>query len=458
MTRRFAVVGSGASGCYAVEALLRRDPQARVDVIERLPTPFGLIRYGVAPDHQGTKAVFHTLERFLGHERVRYFGNITIGRDISIEELLAAYDGVILATGINRDRKLCVPGEELEGVMGSGVLACWYNDHPEAFDARAMIARARRVVVIGSGNVALDIVRVLTKDPREFVGSDLSPATTVALDGLQIETIAVIGRRGPTHNKFSLHEFREVAGLASVRVRLDPVARALGVDAAGSKANVLQELLALPDLAEQPSVTGAHASKRDLHFHFGLEPTAFLPSATAQGRVGAVRFDTMAWQDGAYVRTARQVVLPADLVITCIGYEFHDHFGLGTRDGVLEHDNGRIRERLYVVGWAKRGASGTIGTNRSDSHTVAAKVCAEVPGTADNSMRNTGIEPLARARGLQWVDHTGWKRINQAEIDAAGPDRVRCKLTNRGAQLAVGAAPAGTGHASAQRPVVAIGP
>ncbi len=438
MTRRFAVVGSCASGCYAVEALLRRDPLARVDVIERLPTPFGLIRYGVAPDHQGTKAVLNALGRFLANERVRYFGNITIGRDISLDALQAAYDGVILATGINRDRKLGIPGEDLDGVLGSGVLAGWYNDHPEALDAGALLERTRRVVVVGSGNVALDVVRMLAKGPAAFAGSDLSSGTSRALARAPIRTIALTGRRGPAHNKFSLHEFHEVAGLDSVRLALDPSARALWSGASGTAA-VLREMLALPDTDAAPIPTGTYRADRALNLYFGLEPVAFLPCPETPGRVGSIQFEAMTLHGDSYERTGRQVTLPADMVVTCIGYEFHDRFGLGSCNGMLEHQDGRIRDRLYVVGWAKRGASGTIGTNRVDSHTVAAKVCTEVPIPPEGSAARCGLEPLVRARDLPWVDFAGWKRIDQAEVDAAGAGRVRRKLASRAGLLAAAA-------------------
>jgi hypothetical protein len=434
--RRFAVVGSGASGCYAVEALLRQDPLALVDVIERLPTPFGLVRYGVAPDHQGTKAVVRTFERFLAHERVSYFGSVSVGRDISLDELMALYDGVILATGVNRDRTLGLPGEDLCGVLGSGAFASWYNDHPEAHDSSALLARTRQVVVIGAGNVALDVSRVLAKRQPDYAGSDLSPVVADALSMAPIDAITVVGRRAAGHAKFSLHEFRELARLATGRITLDPLARQAGPAVEEASDAVMREILSLPDSgAIEPSV-GSSEPGRAVRLCFGLEPVAFLPAADAPDRIGAVRFESTSAHRTGDARCVRQVTLPADLVVTCVGYDFHDRFGLGASGGVLHHLDGKIKERLYVVGWAKRGPLGTVGTNRIDSHAVVAKACAEVP-VGDGSIA-PGIASLLRSRGLDWVDFAGWKRIDRTELDKAGPGRVRRKLTSRSEQMAVG--------------------
>ncbi|MGH8759117.1 MAG: FAD-dependent oxidoreductase [Burkholderiales bacterium] len=438
--RRFAVIGSGASGCYAIEALLRQDPLIQVDVIERMPTPFGLIRYGVAPDHQGTKAVMRTLERFLANERVRYFGSVTVGRDISLDEVVALYDGIIIATGVNRDRKLGLPGGELRGVMGSGVFASWYNDHPEAVDLSELLAGTRRAVVIGAGNVALDVTRQLVKRPHDYAGTDMSPAVEHVLSNAPLDTITVVGRCGPAHTKFSPHEFKELARVAAGRMSVDPQARPSAGQADGPLPGLLREILALPDTADeiQPA-RQTQESRREVRLRFGLEPVAFLPAADAPDRVGAVRLQVTSAHPDAGVRSLEQVTLPADLVVTCVGYDFHDRFGLGASGGVLHHVDGRIKERLYVVGWAKRGPSGTIGTNRVDSHTVVAKACAEVPASAGSSGAvPTGIEPVLRARGLAWIDFAGWKQIDRTEIGNAARGRVRRKLNSRAEQLAVG--------------------
>ncbi|WP_454875277.1 FAD-dependent oxidoreductase [Paraburkholderia xenovorans] len=436
LRRRFAVVGSGASGCYAVEALLREDPQILVDVIERLPTPFGLIRYGVAPDHQGTKAVTRTLERFLGNDRVRYFGAVSVGRDVTLDELMASYDGVILATGVNQDRKLGVSGEELRGVLGSGAFAAWYNDHPDAFDASDLLARTRNVVVVGVGNVALDVARLLIKRREGYAGSDLSPAVAHALVNAPIERVHIVGRRSLTDAKFSLHECRELVRLAADRITLAQDARADVLIENAASADLLQELLALPVCnareTDQPHQVGEE--RRSVRLHFGFEPVAFVPVGDGSGRVGAVRFAARSLERD---NRMRELTLAADLVVTCVGYSVHDRLGLETAGGALLHTEGRIRDRLYVVGWAKRGPSGTIGSNRIDSHAVVARACAEVPWPTDSDSPRQGIEASLRARNLHWVDFAGWKRIDRAELAQAEPDRARRKLDKRIDQLAV---------------------
>lgn len=439
-SRRFAIIGSGASGCYALEALLRQDPLIRVDVIERMPTPFGLIRYGVAPDHQGTKAVMRTLERFLANERVRYFGSVTVGRDISLDEVVALYDGVIIATGVNRDRKLGLPGEELRGVMGSGVFASWYNDHPEAVDLSELLAGTRRAMVIGAGNVALDVTRQFAKRPHDYAGTDMSPAVEHVLSNAPLDTITIAGRCGPAHTKFSLHEFKELARIAAGRMALDPQARQYAAKADEPLSALLREILALPDSGDETQLSPRpQEPRREVQLRFGLELVAFLPAADTPDRVGAVRFQVTSSNPDASVRALGQVTLPADLVVTCVGYDFHDRFGLGASGGVLHHVEGRIKERLYVVGWAKRGPSGTIGTNRVDSHTVVAKACAEVPASAaSGGAAPSGIEPVLRARGLGWINFAGWKQIDRTELGNAAPGRVRRKLNSRAEQLAVG--------------------
>ncbi len=433
--RRFAVIGSGASGCYAVEALLRQDPETRIDVIERLPTPFGLIRYGVAPDHQGTKAVARTLERFLGNPRVRYFGNVAVGREIRLDEIASVYDAVILATGVNRDRKLGLPGEDLRGVLGSGAFAGWYNDHPDAVEVKPILARTRRAVVIGAGNVALDVARQLAKRPHDQAGTDISSMVEQALSNAPIESVMLAGRCVPQGARFSLHEFRELNRVAAGRIGLDPRARSMSSKPTESVPALQQELLALPC----SNIDASHDAleRRQVKLHFGFEPLEFIPSASDPSCVTAVRWRVRTTDAHREEHRSEELVLPADLVVTCIGYDFQNRFGLGAAGGVLHHSDGKIRDKLYVVGWAKRGPSGTIATNRADSHAVVEKVCKEVLHPAGCSVL-PGIEPMLRERGLNWIDYAGWKEIDRLEMSAAAPGRVRSKLTSRENQLAVG--------------------
>src|SRR5271165_3542929 len=206
--RRIAIIGSGPARCYLADHLLRLLPDASIDILERLPVPFGLVRYGVAPDHQSTKAVTRVLDRVLSRERVSFFGNVEAGRDVRLAELASMYDAVVLATGASRDRRLEIPGEDLPGVMGSGSFVGWYNGHPES--PSPPIADVHSAVVIGNGNVAIDVARILGKSPAELAGSDLSPEAMSWLQAQPIETIHIVGRRSATDARFTEHELEEL--------------------------------------------------------------------------------------------------------------------------------------------------------------------------------------------------------------------------------------------------------
>ena len=219
--RQVAIIGSGPAGCYLAEHLLRVLPDVSIDIVERMPVPFGLIRYGVAPDHQGTKAITRVLDRVLSRDRVSFFGNVEVGRDIRLDELTSFYDAVMLAIGAERDRRLGIPGEDLPGVLGSRAFTGWYNDHPDR--AAPLVRDVRSAVIIGNGNVAIDVARVLAKGPAELAGSDLSPEATAWLEAQPIEAIHIVGRRGSADAKFTQHELAELGTLERARpVVTDP--------------------------------------------------------------------------------------------------------------------------------------------------------------------------------------------------------------------------------------------
>jgi len=427
-SRRFAVIGSGASGCYAVEALLRGDPELRVDVIERLPTPFGLIRYGVAPDHQGTKAVIRTLGRILEQERVTFYGGVYAGRDISLSEIRTRYDAVILATGVNRDRQLQLPGETLAGVVGSGALASWYNDHPFATDFSGLVAGAKRVLIIGAGNVAIDVARMFLKGANGFDGSDISPSVLEAFCSQSERRIVIVARRGPQHAKFSLSELRELMRQAPGRVFLNPRTRAAFFQG-GSKTSAfpvgaaLPEILALPDT---PSDAFEYLGKHSVEFRFDTHPTEFLPHSSNDHLLGAALFSTT--NIGSTSSNCER--LDIDLTVTCIGYEHAIRRDVDIFAGELANKDGRISERLYVVGWAKRGPSGAIGTNRTDSHQVADFALEETIPIAGLNSESIGIRPLLEKAGIRWTDYQGWKRIDSKEIRIAASNRARLKISS----------------------------
>ena len=407
--RHFAIIGSGPAGCYLADQLQRLAPDARIDVIERLPVPFGLVRYGVAPDHQATKAVVRVLDKVLGRERIGFFGNLEVGRDVSLEELMGLYDAVVLATGAARDRQLGIPGEALAGVLGSGAFVGWYNAHP---DWRAPPPQSvRTAVVIGNGNVAIDVVRILAKEPAEMAGSDIDPAAHAHLAAQPIAAIHIVGRRGAADAKFTQHELAELGTLARARVSV-----ADSADLAGDT----PELEVLRGFAA--GVTAADVARVSIVFHFGLTPEAFVGGEVLE----AVRF---ARADGSALE------IPAQLAVTCIGYESVACDKVVPESGLFANQDGRIDDGLYVTGWAKRGPSGTIPTNRTEAQQVAKRVAAEAVDHGRTG--GDGLAALLAERGVQRVDHPSWRKIDAAEQARAESDRCRRKFDSVAEMLAV---------------------
>lgn len=390
MTHRVAIVGAGPSGFYAADGLLRANPELRIDLIDRLPTPHGLVRAGVAPDHQGTKAVARQFDRLLAQPDVRFAGNIEIGRDLSWDELRAAYDAVIVATGMVIDRKLGIPGEELPHVWGSWRFVAWLNGHPD-FRQGPDLSQVRRVAVIGNGNVALDVARLLAKSAEEMAKSDIVPAAAAAIAAAPLTDIYVIGRRGPEHANFTGNELSEMGRLAQAVAVTDA-----------------QALEGHPP-ASDPTPERLRKNKN-------LEILKGFAANTPGSKPVTVRFlfnaaPKAVWPGELDLATGK---LPVDFVVTCIGYDGEDH---PKGDGV------------FAVGWARRGPSGTIPTNRADSHAVAKEVAVWLKERDPKS----GPDPLPVC-----VDAAGWHRIDKTEVAAgAALGRPRVKLTEWPALLEV---------------------
>src|SRR5690349_13665062 len=256
-----AIVGAGPAGCYAAEAVARATPDARIDVIEKLPVPYGLIRHGVAPDHQGTKAVTRVLERTLARPNVRVVANVAVGRDVSLAELLSLYDAVVLATGASHDRRIGIPGDDLPGVIGSAAFVGWYNGHPEHGQVPPL-EHARNVVIVGNGNVALDVARILAKSRDELANSDIAPAALDALTKAPLQAIHIVGRRGPDAVRFSPHELGELGHLARATPRVAPPHDAV-LRAATPAGDVAKLLHAYAQNDKRGAI--------DLVFHFDLQ-------------------------------------------------------------------------------------------------------------------------------------------------------------------------------------------
>ncbi len=398
--RQIAIIGSGPAGCYLADQLLRLLPDSSIDILERLPVPFGLIRYGVAPDHQATKAIARVLDRALANSRVGFFGNVQVGRDILLEELLSMYDAVVLATGAPCDRRLGIPGEDLPGVVGSGAFVGWYNAHPEAVDP--LLNNVRSVVVIGNGNVAIDVTRILAKDATELVASDLPLEVARSLSSQPLEKIHVVGRRGPQEAKFTPHELAELGSLRRARPRVANPEELVGHN------EIVQTLRSFQE-------TGPPKARIAIEFHFGMVPTRFVGS----GRLEAVQ---------SVDRQGTPCELPAQLAITCIGYEARPCCSARPSHGIFTNENGLIAERLYVTGWAKRGSTGTIPTNRTEGQQVAQRIAKEVRDTGRPG--RAALREHLHKKSITFVDHAGWKRIDAAEIARAKDGQPRSKLSS----------------------------
>lgn len=419
MTIRVAIVGSGPAGFYAADALLRSEAGVRIDLIDRLPTPFGLVRSGVAPDHQKTKRITQVFLRILADPAVRFYGHVDIGADISLDELRASYDAVVLAVGAPRDRRLGIPGDDTNNVFGSGAFVGWYNGHPDFHDLDPNLD-VSSTVVVGNGNVALDIARVLVKSPAEMASSDMAPAIQRRIQESPLREVHILGRRGPAQAKFSNPELAEMTQLADARTELVPPdvpdAPPDGLDARDQR-RAAKNLAVFRELA-------GHAppgARRCLRFRFWRKPVEVLGEETVTGlRAAETRFDA----DGRLVEAGRSEVIPCGLLISAIGYRAPELAGLALDpDGVrLAHEEGRVAPGLYCVGWCRRGPTGTIGTNKADGDAVARRIGAEV--TASGKPGGAGLESLLTARGVRWVDAKGWDRLDAAERAAAASEEA----------------------------------
>jgi ferredoxin--NADP+ reductase len=431
MTHNVAIIGAGPSGFYTIEALLKADPTARVDLIEALPTPFGLIRFGVAPDHQNTKRVTRAYERALGGERVRYFGNVQIGRDLSLKELRGMYDAVVLAVGAPHDRRLNVPGGDKAGVYGSAEFVSWYNGHPYFRDLNPNLD-TDSVVVIGNGNVALDVARVLVKTPHEMASSDLPTYAAKAIHNAPIRQVHVFGRRGPVEAKFSNLELRELGRLEDAVPVVDPddlpdsLPEGLSPRDHRVKGKNLDTLRAFAALE-------AKGRRKRLHFGFFAKPVAVLGGT----RVEAVRMEHTRLDAGRAVGTGVFFEVPCGAVIAAVGYRAKPLEGvpLDEQRGIVANRDGRVAKGLYVVGWAKRGPSGVIGTNKPDGDLIAKQILADLPNGAKSS--GPPLEELLEERGIRWVSFEDWMAIDAAERAAAPGEAPRRKLIEVEDMLAV---------------------
>lgn len=425
--RHIAIIGSGPAGYYTAEAAQKAfGEDVRVDIIDRLPTPFGLIRFGVAPDHQSIKAVARRYEKVALSGNVRFCGHVSVGEDVSIAELQELYDAVVLATGAPHDRPLDLPGADLPGVYGSAAFVGWYNGHPD-FAQLDPSLDGRHVVVVGNGNVALDVARILAKTEEEFAASDIAAHALDMLMAAKTETITVLGRRGPHQIAMTPKELGELGRLerASPRVASadlpEEAADALLEPGMRKSVTHLREFAAIPEAfrADKPV---------EIDFDFFASPVAILGDDRVEGlRIERTELDAELRSRG----TGETYDIPASMVITCIGYRTPSIEGVPYEHGRgrFANSEGRILPGLYCVGWARRGPTGTIGTNRPDGYELVEKIGKDI-GEGGGKPGREGLDAVLAQRGVDVVTFRDWQKIDEAEIARAINGRPREKFVS----------------------------
>ncbi len=427
-----AVVGSGPAGFYAADALLKSDdPAVAVDVLDRLPTPWGLVRFGVAPDHENIKAVSRAFERIAARPGFRFFGNVDVGRAVTHDELLQRYDAVVYTVGAQTDRHLGIPGEDLPGSWPATAFVAWYNGHPDFQGLRFDLSH-ERAVVVGNGNVAIDCARMLALTAAELAPTDTVDAAERAIVGSGIREIVMLGRRGPVQAAFTPPELQELGELAGADVIVDP--RDLELDAASAEAleHDRERARRNVELLHEFAAREPKGLPRRIVLRFLVSPVAIVGADRVEG-VEVAR-NTLAVEGDRLVArpTGERETIPCGLVLRSVGYHGVELPGLpfDARAGVLPNDAGRVRgaERTYAAGWIKRGPSGVIGTNKKDATETVESLLADARGGLLAAPGGDDLEALLDRRGVAFVEYAGWQAIDAAERaagEAAGRPRVK---------------------------------
>ena len=430
--RQIAIIGSGPAGYYTAEAAQKLwGEDVRVDIFDLLPVPYGLIRTGVAPDHQSIKGVSRRYETTNQLDNVRFVGNVTVGKDITISELQELYDAVVLATGAPNDKPAGIAGEGLENVFGSASFVGWYNGHPQFAKLNPDLS-GKTAVVIGNGNVALDVARILAKTTGEFTGSDIVAHALHTLEKSHIDRIVILGRRGPHQIAMTPKELGELAHLSRGCPRVDPAdlpdkEEDLFLEPGQRKSvDHLRSFAAIPEEFRSDKPV-------EIEFDFFASPKAILGESTVSG-IEVER--TVLDSDGRASVTGESYTIACSLIVTCIGYKTSPIPGVPFEEsaGRFANDQGRILPGLYCVGWARRGPSGTIGTNRPDGFGVVERIAEDI-GSGSGKRGRSGFDELAAARGLDVVTFRDWKKIEAEEEKRARDGAPREKFVDVGEMI-----------------------
>ena len=431
-TFKIAIVGAGPAGYFTALALQNScndERNFKIDLIERLPTPWGLVRSGVAPDHPKIKTVSKVFEKVASDPNFRLFGNVELGRDIKLDDLKENYDAVVLCTGSSIGKKLGIPGENLVNYFSAAEFVPWYNGHPD-YENLKINLDGKVAIVIGAGNVAMDCARMLALEPTELDSTDTADRAMNSFHRSLIRKVYVAGRRGPEHAAFTAPELRELSHLkhTDVYFNLEGLEEAIDRIAASGLADkhISSNLEAMKHVAQSPK----QGHERSMEFLFLHSPKAIIGSEKVEG----VQFGINSVQGEKVVDTKSTVTIPCDLVISAVGYESLPFEGLVFENGRIRNSDGRVSKSTYVVGWAKRGPSGVIGTNKSDASDVVSLLISDL-----SEPKNNGDITDFLPNGTKVVDQKIWMKINEAEVragEARGKPRV--KATTYEALMALG--------------------
>lgn len=422
---RVAIIGSGPSGFYAAEELLSGKISAKVDMFDRLPSPFGLVRYGVAPDHPKIKNVIKIFEKTAANPNFTFLGNVMVGRDIGLAELKQHYDAIILTCGAQTDSKLNVPGENLSGSHTATEFVAWYNGHPDYRDRRFDLSQ-EVAVVIGQGNVSMDVSRILCKSPDELKGTDIAAHALEALSKSRIREVHVIGRRGPAQAAFTPPEIKEMGELADCDVIIDPAEIKLNPE---SEAEINDPNFAPKrknyDILSEYAQRKPAGKRKKLYVHFLKSPKELKGGTRVEKIVLAKNKLTGPTGNQKAENTGEFVELNCGLVFRSVGYRGVPIVGVpfDEKRGVFPHqagrimDNGKVVAGLYASGWIKRGPSGVIGTNKPDSVETVQSLIEDLPKLVPCALPDTQkILALLKGKGIKVVTFDDWKRIDAAEV------------------------------------------